>query len=137
MRFQRHGAHLAVIEVHGAGELILSLARPAMDVHAAENPILAAGVIVDRGAEKMDLARTESPRGLPGYRFLANADGLFDTEPMTVPAIVAAVAVVGAILFACAVAVSIVVGAIGVLVVIAVSGGIAGGQLIVIAVARS
>src|SRR4051794_32229928 len=59
-RIQLRGPYLAVVEVHRAGEAEPLLTRAPMHVHAPDHPILAAWVVVDRGAQEVHFAAAEA-----------------------------------------------------------------------------
>ena len=75
-------AHLAGIEVDGAGESHVLFGRiaPAQHVDHADHPIVAAGVVVDARVAEFDCASAEARARLLPHGILADADGLFGGE---------------------------------------------------------
>src|ERR1019366_8670599 len=76
-----NGADLAVVEVHRAGEAeTLLTIRAAEDIDHTDDPVIAAGIVVDAGIEELDAAPAEALSRLPADRILAFVDGLFGGE---------------------------------------------------------
>src|ERR1035437_9856157 len=89
-----NGADLAVVEVHRAGEAeTLLTIRAAEDIDHTDDPVIAAGIVVDAGIEELDAAPAEALSRLPADRILAFVDGLFGGEAAGCAVLGASVAV--------------------------------------------
>src|SRR5665811_1795631 len=93
------GADLAAVEVHRAGESIPAIGDvPATDdVDRSDDPLIAAGIVVDAGVEELDATPAEALSRLPADRTLALVDGLFGGEAAGCAVLGASVAVDGAV----------------------------------------
>src|ERR1035438_3904196 len=77
-----HGSDLPVIEVHRAGELVAAFRHVPVteDLDGADDPVIAAGIVVDAGVQEFHSTPAEAVSRLVAHRILADADCLLDGE---------------------------------------------------------